>query len=53
MEHDDMASEHPPEKPAETARKPPRSGRPPAPPSPQTTSPLLNEGPELIRGGHC
>ena len=47
-----MASERVPEKSTSTASKPARDPRVPAPP-PQVRSPLLNEGPELVRDNHC
>jgi hypothetical protein len=48
-----MASELLSEKPAATARKPPRGWRSPASTSPQGGAPPLSEGLEAIRGGDC
>jgi hypothetical protein len=53
VEHDDMASEYPSDKPAVADRKQPRTWRPPLQPAPQTGSPLTNDGPELVRDSHC
>jgi hypothetical protein len=52
LEHDDMASERPSEKPDATASKPARDPRSPSPPS-QIPSPLSNDGPELLRDNNC
>jgi hypothetical protein len=46
-----MASEYPLDKPAVADRKQPRT--PPLQPAPQTGSPLVNDGPELVRDSHC
>jgi len=54
MEHDDMADERRQDKSATNPRKPPADGpsRQPQQP-PQVRSPLLDDGPELVRDSHC
>ena len=52
-EHDDMASEHPLDKPAVTGRKPSPDRRSSQPQQPQIPSPLSSDGPELMRDTHC
>ena len=47
-----MASEHTSDKPAAADREKPAGWRSPTP-APQTGSPLLNDGPELLRDSHC
>jgi hypothetical protein len=48
-----MVSEHLLEKPAVIDRKQLRTWPPPLQPAPQTGSPLVNDGPELVRDSHC
>jgi hypothetical protein len=54
MEHDDMADGKPQDKSAATPRKPPPlDGQSRQPEQPQIRSPLLGDGPELVRDSHC
>jgi hypothetical protein len=52
LEHDDMASEHSPVKPAATPRKP-LGTRAPSQQLPQIHPPLSNGGQESVRDSHC
>jgi hypothetical protein len=53
MEHDDMASENRTETPASPERGQIKGSRLPTRPAPPSSSPILNDGPELLRSIHC
>jgi hypothetical protein len=51
MEYDDMAKDQYQDKSPTTGHGPPQDRQPPS--QPQIPSPLLSEGPELLRDSHC
>jgi hypothetical protein len=53
MEHDDMTSENQRDNHAAPERDQLKGPRLPVRPSPPSTSPILNDGPELLRSIHC
>jgi hypothetical protein len=53
MEHDDMASETQRDTRAAPERGQIKGSRLPTRPAPPSSSPILNDGPELLRSIHC
>jgi hypothetical protein len=53
MEHDDMASENPRDTRVTPERDQLKGARLPPRPTPPSSSPILNDGPELLRSIHC
>jgi hypothetical protein len=53
MEHDDMASENHRDSRLVPERDQTKGSRLPTRPVPPSSSPILNDGPELLRSIHC